>query len=99
MADQPPASNAAWAKLVARTQSLEEALASERASRRLLAARSAQEKMELLAQQAKAQEERDSMEHLWKDVKQQLASRNTEWENERAALMRIVARQQKAQKQ
>ena len=63
----PPADdNAAWAKLVARAQNLEEALASERASRRLLLARTATEKAAMLAQVAKAQEERDGMEHLWR---------------------------------
>lgn len=90
--EAPPASNAAWAKLVARTQSLEEALASERASRRLLAARSAQEKVELLAKVGKANEDRESMEHLWKDAKQQLENRKEEWETERSGLFQELAR-------
>jgi hypothetical protein len=77
---------AAWAKLVARAQGLEEALASERASRRLLAARVATEKAELLGQLSKAQEEREGMEQLWRDAKLTLQTRASEWEMERKAL-------------
>jgi hypothetical protein len=87
-----PHADAAWAKLVARTQNLEEALASERASRRLLAARSAQEKVELLAKLNKATEEHHSMEQLWQDSKRQLARRLGEWEVERSALYQELAR-------
>ena len=84
----PPATdeNAAWAKLVARAQNLEEALASERASKRLLAARTSTEKAELLAKLAKAQEDREGMEHLWRDTKLQLQRRAGEWEAERSSL-------------
>ena len=83
---------AAWAKLVARTQNLEEALAGERASRRLLAARSAQERVDLLAQLAKVTEDKEGMEHLWRDSKAQLEQRSKEWDLERAALYEELAR-------
>ena len=86
------AAEAAWAKLVARAQNLEEALASERASRRLLAARSAQERVEMLAELAKAKEDRESMEHLWRDGKAQLLHRQGEWDAERAALYEELGR-------
>jgi Ran GTPase-activating protein (RanGAP) involved in mRNA processing and transport len=79
----PPADdNAAWAK-VARAQNLEEALAlaSERAS-------TATEK----AQVAKAEEERDGMDHLWREGKQHLQSRNFEWEAERSMLYQELGR-------
>ena len=91
---EPPAAddNAAWAKLVARAQNLEEALASERASRQLLLARTATEKAAMLAQVAKAQEERDGMEHLWREGKQHLQSRTSEWEAERSMLYQELGR-------
>ena len=90
---RPPADdNAAWPKLVARAQNLEEALASERASRRLLLARTATEKAAMLAQVAKAQEERDGMEHLWREGKQHLQSRTSEWEAERSMLYQELGR-------
>ena len=52
----------AWAKLVARAQSLEDALSGERASKRLLVAKQAQEKAEQLARLQKAEEAREGME-------------------------------------
>jgi len=86
-ATPPPADGgASWAKLVARAQNLEEALASERASKRLLIARTSAERAEMLAKVAKAQEEREGMEHLWREGKLLLQSRTSEWESERSTL-------------
>ena len=48
--------------------------------------------MELLATVAKSKEERDGMEQLWQDAKQQLQSRQAEWEGERSALYQELAR-------
>ena len=87
---------AAWAKLVARAQNLEEALASERASKRLLAARAATEKADLHAKLARVKEERDSFEHLWRDGKLQLQQHMSEWESERTALYQELARLRRA---
>lgn len=87
--DSPEAS---WQKLVARAQNLEEALASERASRRLLAARSAQERVELLAQLSKATDDRENMEHLWRESKSQLQHRASEWDSERSSLYEELGR-------
>ena len=81
--ERRPAESEAWVKLVVRAQTLEEDLSSERASKRLLAARSIQEKAELMAGLAKATEAKEGMEHLWRDSKLQLSSRLSEWEQER----------------
>ena len=92
-------SDAAWAKLVARTQTLEEDLASERASKRLLAVRMAQEKQAALDQLAKSEEEHKGLQELWKhtnekmdDMQKQLQLREAHWKSERASLHRELER-------
>jgi len=69
---------------------------SERASKRLLAARAATEKAELHAKLARIKEERDSFEHLWRDGKLQLQQHRSEWEMERTALYQELARLRRA---
>jgi hypothetical protein len=79
----PNVASEAWAQLVRRTQALEEDLLSERASKRLQAARSSQEKAALLLEVAKLTEAKEGMEQLWRDSKMQLTVRLQEWEHER----------------
>ena len=92
-------SDSAWAKLVARTQSLEEDLATERASKRLLAMRAAQEKQAIEAKLAKSEEEQQGLQELWKrtneqmdEVRQQLQQRESHWQAERSSLIRELER-------
>ncbi len=82
----------AWGKLVKRVQELEEALSSERASKRLLAARASHERAELKGQLDRAKEDREGMEHLWRDAKQQLTMRMADWEAERLSLYLELSR-------
>ena len=90
------ADQAAWAKLVARAQNLEEALASERASKRLLAARAATEKAELQAKISHLEEKREGFEHLWRDGQLVLQRHTSEWEVERTALYQEIAKLRRA---
>ena len=92
-------SETAWAKLVARTQTLEEDLAGERASKRLLATRMVQEKQAVMDQLATSEEEHKGLQELWKhtneekdQMQQLLQHREQQWQAERVALCRELER-------
>ena len=92
-------SETAWAKLVARTQTLEEDLAGERASKRLLATRMVQEKQAVVDQLATSEEEHKGLQELWKhtneekdQMQQLLQHREQQWQAERVALCRELER-------
>ena len=92
-------SETAWAKLVARTQTLEEDLAGERASKRLLATRMVQEKQAVLDQLATSEEEHRGLQELWKHTNEEkdqmqklLQNREQQWQAERVALCRELER-------
>ena len=67
-----PEGQAAWAKLVARAQALEEDLASERASKRMLSERAAAEKEGLEQRLSTSESEREGLRQLWKHTSEQL---------------------------
>ena len=94
-----PEGQAAWAKLVARAQALEEDLASERASKRMLSERAAAEKEGLEQRLSTSESEREGLRQLWKHTSEQLDEirrtlhvRLGEWELERHALYQELAR-------
>ena len=82
-----------------RTQTLEEDLAGERASKRLLATRMLQEKQAVQDQLARLEEEHKGLQELWKHtneekdkVQQLLQHREGQWQAERVALSRELER-------
>ena len=82
-----------------RTQTLEEDLAGERASKRLLATRMLQEKQAVQDQLARLEEEHKGLQELWKHtneekdkVQQLLQHREGQWQAERVALCRELER-------